>query len=307
MLKLTEPLKLFINLNINKFMDHIEKVNDIYKSDDPKKDNDNLNNVKNINNDVNSDSLKNITEESADSTSLKSNSNESDDNRNKGNTSEKFFSFTFYKVDPKWRWLNEIGKDESSTEFLELLKVANTKMKVRTYSTIGLRHDSEFMIWSISSSLENIQVLTTKIYSTILGKYLEPTCTFLSLTRKSIYLNQVKLGFENESDPPLKYVIVYPFIKSREWYLLPFEKRKQMMNEHIKVGRKYPEIRLNTTYSFGVGDQDFMLAFETDDLSMFQNLIMDLRETEVSRYIIKDTPMIPCVLKDMNEIIKSLG
>jgi len=288
-------------------MDHIEKVNDIYKSDDPEKDNDNLNNVKNINNDVNSDSLKNITEEAADSTSLKSNSNESDDNRNKGNTSEKFFSFTFYKVDPKWRWLNEIGKDESSTEFLELLKVANTKMKVRTYSTIGLRHDSEFMIWSISSSLENIQVLTTKIYSTILGKYLEPTCTFLSLTRKSIYLNQVKLGFENESDPPLKYVIVYPFIKSREWYLLPFEKRKQMMNEHIKVGRKYPEIRLNTTYSFGVGDQDFMLAFETDDLSMFQNLIMDLRETEVSRYIIKDTPMIPCVLRDMNEIIKSLG
>jgi len=289
-------------------MDHIEKVNDIYKSDDLKKDNNNLlNNAKNINNDVNSDSLKNITEESADSTSLKSNSNESDDNRNKGNTSEKFFSFTFYKVDPKWRWLNEIGKDESSTEFLELLKVANTKMKVRTYSTIGLRHDSEFMIWSISSSLENIQVLTTKIYSTILGKYLEPTCTFLSLTRKSIYLNQVKLGFENESDPPLKYVIVYPFIKSREWYLLPFEKRKQMMNEHIKVGRKYPEIRLNTTYSFGVGDQDFMLAFETDDLSMFQNLIMDLRETEVSRYIIKDTPMIPCVLRDMNEIIKSLG
>jgi len=288
-------------------MDHIEKVNDIYKSDNQKKDNDNLNNVKNINNDVNSDSLKNITEEAADSTSFKSNSNESDDNRNKGNTSEKFFSFTFYKVDPKWRWLNEIGKDESSTEFLELLKVANTKMKVRTYSTIGLRHDSEFMIWSISSSLENIQVLTTKIYSTILGKYLEPTCTFLSLTRKSIYLNQVKLGFENESDPPLKYVIVYPFIKSREWYLLPFEKRKQMMNEHIKVGRKYPEIRLNTTYSFGVGDQDFMLAFETDDLSMFQNLIMDLRETEVSRYIIKDTPMIPCVLRDMNEIIKSLG
>ncbi len=278
-------------------MDHIEKVNDIYKSDDLKKDNNNLNNVKNINNDVNSDSLKNITEEAADSTSFKSSSNESDDNRNKGNISEKFFNFTFYKVDPKWRWLNEIGKDESSTEFLELLKVANTKMKVRTYSTIGLRHDSEFMIWSISSSLENIQVLTTKIYSTILGKYLEPTCTFLSLTRKSIYLNQVKLGFENESDPPLKYVVVYPFIKSREWYLLPFEKRKQMMDEHIKVGRKYPEIRLNTTYSFGVGDQDFMLAFETDDLSMFQNLIMDLRETEVSRYIIKDTPMIPCVLR----------
>ena len=288
-------------------MGNIEKVNDIYKSDDIKKNNNNLHNIKNVDNDANSDSIKNIIEETADSTSLKNSSNESGDNKSSGNISEKFFSFTFYKVDPKWRWLNEIGKDESSTEFLELLKVANTKIKVRTYSTIGLRHDSEFMIWSISPSLENIQVLTTKIYSTILGKYLEPTCTFLSLTRKSIYSNQVKLGFENESDPPLKYVVVYPFIKSREWYILPFEKRKQMMDEHIKIGRKYPEIRLNTTYSFGIGDQDFMLAFETNDLSRFQNLIIDLRETEVSRYIIKDTPMIPCVLKDMNEIIKSLG
>ena len=288
-------------------MGNIEKVNDIYKSDDIKKNNNNLHNIKNVDNDANSDSIKNIIEETVGSTSLKNSSNESGDNKSSGNISEKFFSFTFYKVDPKWRWLNEIGKDESSTEFLELLKVANTKIKVRTYSTIGLRHDSEFMIWSISPSLENIQVLTTKIYSTILGKYLEPTCTFLSLTRKSIYSNQVKLGFENESDPPLKYVVVYPFIKSREWYLLPFEKRKQMMDEHIKIGRKYPEIRLNTTYSFGIGDQDFMLAFETNDLSRFQNLIIDLRETEVSRYIIKDTPMIPCVLKDMNEIIKSLG
>lgn len=222
------------------------------------------------------------------------------------NQTRQFFNFTFYKVDPKWRWLNEIGKDEASIEFLELLKIANTKMKIRTYSTIGLRHESEFMIWSMSSSLENIQVLASKIYSTILGKYLEPVSTFLSLTRKSIYSNQIKRGFETD-DAPLKYVVVYPFIKSRDWYLLPFEQRKQMMDEHIKVGRKYPDIRLNTTYSFGISDQDFMLAFETPDLSKFQDLIMDLRETQVSKYIVKDLPMIPCVLKNIDEIIKSLG
>jgi chlorite dismutase len=246
-------------------------------------------------------------EESVNSADTKTGSIESTVDKNNVNKPEKFFSFTFYKVDPKWRWLNEIGKDESSTEFKELLKVANTKIKVRTYSTIGLRHDSEFMIWLISSSLENLQVFTTKMYSTILGKYIEPTETYLSLTRKSIYSNRVKLGFEDEDREPLKYLVVYPFIKSREWYLLPYEERKQMMDEHIRVGRKYPEIRLNTTYSFGIGDQDFMLAFETDDLSKFQNLIMDLRETQVSRYILKDTPMIPCVLKNMDEIIKSLG
>jgi chlorite dismutase len=222
---------------------------------------------------------------------------------------KKFFNFTFFKIDPKWRWLNEIGKDESSIEFLELLRAANTKMKVKTYSTVGLRHDCEFLILTISPSLENIQVFASKIYSTILGKYVEPVNTFLSLTRKSTYSNQVKLGFErdDDGDAPLKYLVVYPFIKSREWYLLPLETRKQMMDEHIKVGRKYPDIRLNTTYSFGIGDQDFMLAFETDDLSSFQDLIMELRETQVSRYILKDLPMIPCVSKKMDEIIKSLG
>lgn len=228
-----------------------------------------------------------------------------DESDNK-NSSEKFFTFTFYKVDPKWRWLNELGKDEASREFLELLNAARKRIKIRTYSTIGLRHDSEFMIWTLSPSLENIQILASKIYTTILGKYIEPTSTYLSLTRKSFYSNQVKLGFETEEEP-LRYAVVYPFIKSREWYLLPFEKRKEMMEEHIRVGRKYPEIRLNTTYSFGIDDQDFMLAFETDDLSKFQSLIIDLRETQVSKYIIKDTPMIPCVLKNIEEIIKSLG
>ncbi|HEU5119774.1 MAG TPA: chlorite dismutase family protein, partial [Candidatus Nitrosocosmicus sp.] len=221
-------------------------------------------------------------------------------------TSEKFITFTFYKTDPKWRWLNEMGKDEASREFIELLQATSKRMKIRTYSTLGLRHESEFMIWAISPSLENIQVLSSKIYTTILGKYIEPVSTFLSLTRRSIYSNQVKRGFEMDKDP-LRYVIVYPFIKSREWYLLPFEERKEMMEEHIKVGRKYPEILLNTTYSFGIDDQDFMLAFETNSLSRFQDLIIDLRETRVSRYIIKDTPMIPCVLKDMADIIKSLG
>ncbi|MGN6708469.1 MAG: chlorite dismutase family protein [Candidatus Nitrosocosmicus sp.] len=284
-----------------------DKDNSIDKEDNlERKDNTTYGNL-NFNEDDSQSSITKNKKESVDSADTKTGSIESTADQNNTNKPEKFFSFTFYKVDPKWRWLNEIGKDESSTEFQELLKVANTKMKVRTYSTIGLRHDSEFMVWAISSSLENLQVFTTKIYSTILGKYVEPTETYLSLTRKSIYSNQVKLGFEDEDSEPLKYLVVYPFIKSREWYLLPYEERKQMMDEHIKVGRRYPGIRLNTTYSFGIGDQDFMLAFETDDLSKFQNLIMDLRETQVSRYVLKDTPMIPCVLKNMDEIIKSLG
>jgi chlorite dismutase len=217
-----------------------------------------------------------------------------------------FLNFSFFKVDPKWRWLNEIGKEEAAKEFASLVEVANTKIKARTYSTVGLRSDSDFMIWMISDSIEKTQVMTSKIYSTVLGKYLTPSYVFLSAARQSPYSSKVTPGFMTD-EQPMKYCVVYPFVKSREWYLLPLEERKKMMEEHIAVGRKFPQVRLNTSYSFGLDDQDFMLAFETADLMAFQELIIQLRETKVSRYVVRDTPMIVCVYKGVEEIIKSLG
>lgn len=219
---------------------------------------------------------------------------------------ETFLNFSFFKVDPKWRWLNEIGKDEAAKEFASLVEVANTKIKVRVYSTLGLREDADFMLWMISDSIEKTQVMTSKVYSTVLGKYLTPSYVFLSAARSSSYAAKVTPGFMTDVQPS-KYCIVYPFVKSREWYLLPFEDRKKMMEEHIAVGRKFPQIKLNTTYSFGLDDQDFMLAFETADLMAFQELIMQLRETRVSKYIVRDTPMIVCVYKGVEDTIKSLG
>ena len=217
-----------------------------------------------------------------------------------------FLNFSFFKVDPKWRWLNEVGKEEAAKEFARLVEVANTKIKVRTYSTLGLRADADFMLWMISDSVEKTQVMTSKVYSTVLGKYLTPSYVFLSAARPSVYSSKVTPGFMTDAQP-MKYCVVYPFVKSREWYLLPFEERKKMMEEHIVVGRKFPQVRLNTTSSFGLDDQDFMLAFETEDLTAFQELIMQLRETKVSKYVVRDTPMIVCVYKGVEDIIKSLG
>jgi len=228
------------------------------------------------------------------------------DDKHSTNIPTTYLNFSFYKVDSKWRWLNDIGKDEAAKEFSSLIDVANTKMKVRTYSTVGLRKESDFMLWIISDSIEKIQILTSKVYTTVLGKYIDVSEVYLSAARPSIYSNKTTPGFM-EDELPLKYNIVYPFIKSREWYLLPYEKRNEMMEEHINVGRKFPQIRLNTSYSFGIGDQDFMLAFETDNLMDFQELIIKLRETQVSRYIVRDTPMIVCVHKKIFDIIKSLG
>lgn len=217
-----------------------------------------------------------------------------------------FLNFSFFKVDPKWRWLNEIGKDEAAKEFANLMEVANTKIKVRVYSTLGLREDADIMLWMISDSIEKTQVMTSKVYSTVVGKYLTQSYVFLSAARPSVYSSKLTPGFMTDAEPT-KYCIVYPFVKSREWYLLPFEERKKMMDEHIKIGKKFPQVRLNTTSSFGLDDQDFMLAFETEDLMAFQELIMQLRETKVSKHVVRDTPMIVCVYKGVEDIIKSLG
>ena len=216
-----------------------------------------------------------------------------------------FFNFSFFKVDQKWRWMADLAKEESAKEVENVLK--NSQILYRSYSTLGLRDDAEFLLWFASDSVEKIQDVISKLYMTIFGKYIVPTHVYLSSTRPSIYAKGSSGHGWLAGEEQKKYVIVYPFIKTREWYLLPIEKRKEMMAEHIAVGQKYPDVKLNTTYSFGIHDEDFMLAFETDDLHRFQDLIMDLRETRVSGYVAVDTPMITCVKKDIVPMIRSLG
>jgi chlorite dismutase len=216
-----------------------------------------------------------------------------------------FFNFSFFKIDPKWRWMADLAKEESAKELEQVLNHA--KVKCRSYSTLGLRDDADFLLWFASESIEEIQGVISKLYSTVFGKYIIPAHTYMSSTRPSIYAKAGKVSSFVEGNEPKRYVIVYPFIKTREWYLLPLDKRRVMMDEHITVGHKYPQVVLNTTYSFGIHDEDFMLAFETDDLHAFQDLIMELRETQVSRYIQKDTPMIVCVSKEIIPLVSSLG
>ena len=198
-----------------------------------------------------------------------------------------------------------MAKEESAKEIEQVIR--NSKVRFRAYSTLGLRDDAEFLFWFAADSVEAIQEVISKIYLTVFGKYIIPSHVYLSSTRSSMYAKVGKASSFVEGNEPRKYAVVYPFIKTREWYLLPVEQRKRMMDEHITVGKKFPQVVLNTTYSFGIHDEDFMLAFETDDLHAFQDLIMELRETQVSRYIERDTPMIVCVKKDIIPLIASLG
>jgi len=223
-----------------------------------------------------------------------------------GNDGEQyFFNFSFFKIDPKWRWMADLAKEESAKEVENV--IINSGIRFRTYSTLGLRDDAEFLFWFAAETVEEIQDVISKLYLTVFGKYIIPSRVYLSCTRSSTYARKGTLPSFVLGNESQKKVIVYPFTKTREWYLLPQEQRQKMMDQHINVSEKYPQVTLNTTYSFGIGDQDFMLAFECDNLRDFQNLIMDLRQTPVSAYIAVDTPMITCVKKDVIPIITSLG
>ena len=216
-----------------------------------------------------------------------------------------YFNFSFFKVDPKWRWMADLAKEESAKEVENIIK--NSGIMFRSYSNLGLRDDTDFLFWFVAKTVKEIQVVIEKLYKTVFGKYIIPSITYLSCTRPSIYAKDAKThGFVTGNEPK-KHVIVYPFTKTREWYLLPKEKRQQIMDEHIQVSKRYPQVVLNTTYSFGIHDEDFLLAFEVDDIRDFQDLIMDLRETQVSAYVKNDIPMIVCVKKDIIPLITSMG
>ncbi|MDH5463248.1 MAG: chlorite dismutase family protein [Nitrosopumilus sp.] len=216
-----------------------------------------------------------------------------------------YFNFSFFKVDPKWRWMADLAKEESAKEVENVIN--NSGIRFRSYSNLGLRDDADFLFWFAAKSVEEIQVVIEKLYKTVFGKYVIPSRTYLSCTRPSIYVQEQKAhGFVTGNEAK-KHVIVYPFTKTREWYLLSKEKRQEIMDEHIEVSKKYPQVILNTTYSFGIHDEDFMLAFEVDNIRDFQDLIMDLRETQVSAYVKNDIPMIVCVKKDILSLISSLG
>ena len=199
----------------------------------------------------------------------------------------------------------DLAKEESAKEVENV--IINSGIRFRTYSTLGLRDDAEFLFWFAAETVEEIQDVISKLYLTVFGKYIIPSRAYLSCTRPSTYARKGRTLSFVAGEEPRKFVIVYPFTKTREWYLLPKEQRQKMMDQHIDVSEKYPQVILNTTYSFGISDQDFMLAFECDNLRDFQNLIMDLRQTQVSAYVAVDTPMITCVKKDIVPLITSLG
>ena len=222
-----------------------------------------------------------------------------------------FVNFTFYRARPEWRLLSGTEKQQCRDEFVKTVDEFRRPLLIHSYSTIGLRTNVDFMIWRIGYELEPIQEMTSRLNKTEMAKYIEPTQSFLSMTKRSMYID--KDNPEHVEDRlhivPGKshYLFVYPFVKTREWYTRPAEQRQEMMDEHIRIGTKYRSVKLHTTYSFGLDDQEFVVAFETDQPSDFLDLVQELRETKASSYTLRDTPMYTCRQRTLGECLEALG
>ncbi len=216
--------------------------------------------------------------------------------------------FSFYRIDPGWRHLPVAEREAGKDAFVAAVDAFSGRLQVRSYSVIGLRGDADFLLWQIGERLEDIQALATEAMRTPLGPYLSMPYSYLAMTRKSQYVSPAEAEARLHLRPAeSKYFFVYPFVKTREWYQLSLEKRQEMMNVHIAVGRKYPSVKLNTTYSFGLDDQEFVVSFETDEPADFLDLVMQLRGAKSSLYTLSDTPIFTCISLGLRETLDTLG
>ena len=221
-----------------------------------------------------------------------------------------YLNYAFYKLDPAFRRLPQAEKVAARREFIRALDSWDGRGNLlRTYNLVGVRGDVDFMLWRISFDLRSFQQCQARLNRTVLGGYLTQPYNYVSMQKRSQYVNRVQgsgHGVEllpGEGD----YLFVYPFIKTRPWYDLTPHARQGMMDEHIFASEPFKGVRINTSYSYGIDDQEFVVSFDSDFPQEFVDLVHRLRYTEASMYTLRDTPMFTCIKADLPSILESLG
>jgi chlorite dismutase len=222
-----------------------------------------------------------------------------------------FLNYAFFKLDPAFRRLPMVERTAAAREFEELIAAWSQRedLIIRTYSLVGLRSDCDFLIWRIAGDVQRFQEMQAAINGSPMGAYLTQPYSFLSLQRRSQYVNRITAPGETIEMMPGqgKFLFVYPFVKTRAWYNLSPHARQGMMDEHISASNPFNDVRINTSYSYGIDDQEFVVSFDADYPQEFVDLVGRLRYTEASLYTLRDTPMFTCAKADMETILRHLG
>lgn len=217
-----------------------------------------------------------------------------------------YSNFWLYKIDRAWRSLDDAERDAQREELTTTIKQAECVTLRGAYSTVGLRHDTDLMLWVHTEDLDAMQQLAVAIRQTRLGRYMDVSHSWLGLSLGSRYTSDHAPAFVKGVEPG-RYLSVYPFIKTHEWYQLSFEERRSAMAEHGLMGREYPEILTNTTSSCGIADHEFVVALETDDLGQMVRMVEHLRSAASRPYTEIDRPIILGVRKPVPEALADLG
>jgi chlorite dismutase len=198
-------------------------------------------------------------------------------------------------------------RDSLADEVQSLFEQLATKdVVVRgSYDVSGLRADADILIWWHSSSSDALQEAYGLFRRTALGRHLAPVWSQLALHRPAEF-NKSHIPAFLAGEPARAYVCVYPFVRSYEWYLLPDAERREMLAEHGKMARGYPDVRANTVASFALGDYEWMLAFEADELHRMVDLMRDLRASAARRHVREEVPFYTGRRRSVAELVAAL-
>lgn len=221
---------------------------------------------------------------------------------------ERFVHAWLLRLDPAWRRQPAAERRNDVSALCDAASRTEQRLVQHAYSTIGLRAEGDVLLWRMAERLEDVEGTAADLLRSGLGRWLAPTISLLGLTRPSQYVKrptrQEQSLFEGRRSA---YLVVYPFIKSTDWYLTSADERQKVMATHMKVGHRYPQVRQLLAYSFGLDDQEFIVAYETDDLVAFQDLVRELRETESRRATVRDTPIITAIHRPLGDILALLN
>ena len=231
-------------------------------------------------------------------------------------TVRQYIRYLFYKARPSWRQLSADDRAAARAELLNALEPFAERLAVlRAYSTIGTRGDADFLLWMVTERLEDFQELQAAVLRSSMGAHLDTPYSYLAMTRRSQYVDRHVHADGSEGEgrrtrvrpTGRRYLFVYPMVKKRPWYRLSLEERQRAMDEHIRVGHEFPRVKINTSYSFGLDDQEFVVAFETDYPGDFLDLVERLRGGEASAYTERETPIFTCIAGSIADVVELLG
>lgn len=200
-----------------------------------------------------------------------------------------------------------VRRDELATEAGSLLeRLADKDVTVRgTYEISGMRADADLLVWWHSGSLEALQEAYGMLRRTGLGRHLAPVWSQAALHRPAEF-NKGHVPAFLAGEEPRAYVSVYPFVRSYEWYLLPDTERRELLAEHGRMARDYPDVRANTVPSFALGDYEWILAFEADELHRIVDLMRHLRGSATRRHVREEVPFFAGRRRGIDEIVAAL-